>query len=35
MIAAAITRKLKLVLVKRTIDGGVWAADTNGSGATS
>src|SRR6266566_2117228 len=29
MIAAAITRMLKLVLVKRTIDGGVWVADTS------
>src|SRR5437867_11889098 len=29
MIAAAITRMLKLVLVKRTIDGGVWVVDTS------
>jgi len=29
MIAAAIRRMLKLVLVKRTIDGGVWVADTS------
>src|SRR5258705_1755099 len=34
MMAAAITRMLKLELVKRTSDGGVCVADTSGSGAT-
>jgi hypothetical protein len=33
MMAAAITRMLKLELVKRTSDGGVGVADTSGSGA--
>jgi hypothetical protein len=33
MMAAAITRMLKLELVKRTSDGGVDVADTSGSGA--
>src|SRR5215472_9989469 len=34
MMAAAITRALKLETVRRTADGGVWVADTSGPGRT-
>jgi len=34
MMAAAITRALKLDTVRRTADGGVWVADTSGPGRT-